>query len=101
MTVSDTATLSDALRPQAGTSCSGLRPVRLADLHRAAATVDVRWARSVPTTRSTWSGPVTVTPAGKYYWVASYTGDANNDAVAGTCGDANETSVVGPPPRPS
>jgi uncharacterized repeat protein (TIGR01451 family) len=40
------------------------------------------------------SGPVTVTHAGKYYWVASYSGDANNEAVAGTCGDANETSVV-------
>jgi hypothetical protein len=42
------------------------------------------------------SGPVTVTAAGKYYWVASYSGDANNEAVAGTCGDANETSVVSP-----
>jgi hypothetical protein len=41
------------------------------------------------------SGPVSVTGAGKYYWVASYSGDGSNEAVAGTCGDANETSTVG------
>ena len=29
------------------------------------------------------SGDVTVTAAGKYYWVASYGGDASNSAVAG------------------
>jgi hypothetical protein len=40
------------------------------------------------------SGPVTVTAAGKYYWIASYNGDPNNEAAAGTCGDANETSTV-------
>jgi hypothetical protein len=40
------------------------------------------------------SGPVTVTAAGKYYWIASYNGDPNNEAAAGTCGDANETSSV-------
>ena len=40
------------------------------------------------------SGDVTVTAAGKYYWVASYGGDGSNNAVAGQCGDANETSTV-------
>jgi hypothetical protein len=40
------------------------------------------------------SGPLTVTHAGKYYWIASYNGDTNNEAVAGQCGDANETSTV-------
>jgi LPXTG-motif cell wall-anchored protein len=41
-------------------------------------------------------GPVTatVTAGGSYYWIASYSGDANNNAVAGACGDAGETSVV-------
>lgn len=36
------------------------------------------------------------TPAapGKYLWVASYSGNANNNAVAGTCGDANEASLI-------
>ena len=40
------------------------------------------------------SGPVSVTQAGKYYWVASYNGDANNNAVTGACGDTNETSDI-------
>ncbi len=40
------------------------------------------------------SGDVPVTAAGKYYWVASYGGDAANNPVAGECGDDNETSTV-------
>ena len=41
-------------------------------------------------------GPVTatVTAGGSYYWIASYSGDANNNPVAGVCGEAGETSVV-------
>lgn len=41
-------------------------------------------------------GPVTTTVAnaGSYYWIASYSGDVNNNAAAGSCGDAGETSVV-------
>jgi LPXTG-motif cell wall-anchored protein len=42
------------------------------------------------------SGNVTVSAAGKYYWVASYGGDANNEAVTGSCGDQGETSTVNP-----
>ena len=40
------------------------------------------------------SAAVTVNAAGSYFWIASYSGDANNDPVSGTCGDAGETSVV-------
>ncbi len=36
----------------------------------------------------------TPTLAGTYFWIASYSGDANNADVSGACGDANETSVV-------
>src|SRR5204862_3344717 len=36
----------------------------------------------------------TPTSPGTYYWVASYSGDANNNSDAGSCGDAGETSVV-------
>ena len=32
--------------------------------------------------------------AGTYRWRASYSGDANNDAVATSCNDPNEASVV-------
>ena len=39
---------------------------------------------------------MTVNAAGSYFWIASYSGDANNDLVSGTCGDAGETSVVSP-----
>jgi hypothetical protein len=40
------------------------------------------------------------TPAnvGTYYWVASYSGDANNDSATGTCGDTGEQSVVAKAP---
>ncbi len=40
------------------------------------------------------SGSFTPTAAGTYYWVASYPGDTNNNAVAGTCGASNESVVV-------
>ena len=39
------------------------------------------------------SGNFTPTAPGTYRWIASYSGDANN-AVAGTCNDANESVVV-------
>ena len=34
--------------------------------------------------------------SGTYRWVASYGGDANNNAVSGACNDANESVVVSP-----
>ncbi len=34
------------------------------------------------------------TKAGTYFWIATYNGDANNEAVSGVCGDQGETSVV-------
>ncbi len=41
-------------------------------------------------------GPVStqVTKAGTYYWIASYSGDVNNESVTGTCGEATEVSSV-------
>src|SRR2546422_279727 len=40
------------------------------------------------------SSAVTVTQAGRYRWIASYSGDPNNNAVSTSCGDAGETSTV-------
>jgi parallel beta-helix repeat protein len=40
------------------------------------------------------SGPIILSPAGAYMWVASYNGDANNNAVATTCGATGETLTV-------
>ena len=48
------------------------------------------------------SGNFTATTPGTYRWVASYSGDANNNAVAAACNDANESVVVTPaPPTPT
>ena len=44
------------------------------------------------------SGDFTPDTAGKYYWTASYSGDANNDPVSGSCGDEGETSTIGKQP---
>jgi hypothetical protein len=41
------------------------------------------------------SGNFTPDAVGTYYWIASYSGDAKNLAVSGSCNDANESSVVG------
>jgi uncharacterized repeat protein (TIGR01451 family) len=40
------------------------------------------------------SGSFTPAAPGTYYWIASYSGDANNGPATGACGDAGETSVV-------
>jgi len=52
---------------------------------------------------STWDKPAS---PGTYFWIATYSGDDNNNGVAGPCGDEGETSIVkkasptiGPSPR--
>ncbi|HEX9613015.1 MAG TPA: hypothetical protein VGA05_05325, partial [Candidatus Bathyarchaeia archaeon] len=42
----------------------------------------------------THSGVFTPSTAGTYHWIASYGGDANNNAVATTCGATGETLIV-------
>ena len=54
----------------------------------------VNATRTNDTTASATSGNYTPTAAGKYAWVASYSGNADNGAASGTCGDANEASLV-------
>ncbi len=44
------------------------------------------------------SPSVTENTAGTYQWVASYSGDANNDAVTASCNAPNESVLVSPPP---
>jgi len=50
------------------------------------------------------SAAFTPTLAGTYRWIASYSGDANNDAATGQCADPGESTVVSPaaitPPPP-
>ena len=38
---------------------------------------------------------------GTYNWIASYSGDANNPATSGACGDANESTTVTAAPTPT
>ena len=40
------------------------------------------------------SGDYTPTAVGRYQWVVSYSGDANNEAVSSECRAPNEASVV-------
>jgi hypothetical protein len=44
------------------------------------------------------SGDYTPTAVGTYHWIASYSGDAKNEAKSGSCTDSNEASVVGQAP---
>src|SRR3989454_5050231 len=39
------------------------------------------------------SSAVTVTRAGRYRWIASYSGDPNNNAVSTSCGDAGAATT--------
>lgn len=40
------------------------------------------------------SGPYTPPLAGSYRWIATYSGDANNEPAAGLCSDVGETVIV-------
>jgi LPXTG-site transpeptidase (sortase) family protein len=44
---------------------------------------------------ASWSSNWTPTVLGTYHWIASYPGDANNQAYTTACGDPNEQIVVG------
>ena len=55
-------------------------------------TTSVFTSASIPL--GTSSGAFTPNAAGTYYWVASYGGDSNNNAVATTCGAVGETLTV-------
>jgi hypothetical protein len=57
--------------------------------------------KSVSGNGSYTSDSFTPTAAGTYRWVATYSGDANNNPVTGACNDANESVVVTPAPTPT
>ena len=97
-TVSDTATLT-GLNPDGG----GSIVFRLYGPSSSPVCVDSGADKNLVFTSSATSvngnntyGPVSaeVTKAGTYYWIASYSGDANNNSVSGTCGEATEVSSV-------
>ena len=88
--LSDTATLAGGVSPT-GTITFNLFPPSDATC---AATPAFTSTKPVTGTADYSSHPFTATAPGTWRWVASYSGDANNDASSGTCGDANESTDV-------
>jgi hypothetical protein len=91
--ISDTAHLSNATNDASGTitfklysdaSCSTL--------------VTTLTNNSVSGNGDYNSGDYTPGAVGTYYWTASYGGDAKNESVSTSCGDSNESSIVGKAP---
>ncbi|MFN2561396.1 MAG: hypothetical protein ABR571_08910, partial [Jatrophihabitans sp.] len=90
--VSDTATLSGATATAGGTiTFSVFGPSDSPDCTGDAVfTSTITVDGNGPYT----SQPFTPTTAGSYYWVAAYSGDENNIASSGGCGDDGETSTL-------
>jgi hypothetical protein len=93
--ISDTATLSAATSDAGGTITF--------DIFSDSACATAKLTTVASTTAVSGSGnytsaAYTPTAVGTYYWVAHYSGDAKNESVSGSCGDANESSVVNKAP---
>jgi N-acetylneuraminic acid mutarotase len=56
--------------------------------------------KNVTSVGGSTSDSFTPTAPGTYRWVATYSGDGNNNSKAGVCNDANESVVVTPGPAP-
>jgi hypothetical protein len=92
--ISDTATLSGATSDAGGSITFHL-------FSDATCTTEVNTGLSpvaVNGNGSYNSGNFTPTAVGTYFWVANYSGDANNAPSSTACGDANESSVVNKAP---
>lgn len=91
-TISDTATLAHACSGATGTitfklygpddSTCGAAPIFTS-------------AKTVTGNGNYTSDPYTPVEPGTYRWIASYSGDNNNDAVSGSCNDPNEAVAIG------
>ena len=94
VTVSDTATLGGGFAPLTGTLTfrlygpSATNVCNAGNLVFTSTTVAVNGAGAYP------SPTFTPTVAGTYRWIATYSGDTNNNSRAGTCGEAGETVVI-------
>ncbi len=101
-TLTDTATVKGLVSPQPGATID-FRLYGDSDTNCTGAPIFQSLAVPYPPS----GGPVTsagyVPPGlGTYRWIASYSGDANNSPVAGTCNEATETTAVThrlPPPK--
>jgi hypothetical protein len=92
--VSDTATVSGGSNPT-GTVTFNLYGPNDATC----STVPVHTSTVPLVAGSATSSAFAPTLPGTYRWIASYSGDANNNAVSGACNDANESvTITAPPP---
>jgi hypothetical protein len=94
--LTDTAVVSGLVNPAGGTVDFRLYGPDDAACERAP--VFESLGRPLDANGAASSEPFTPKQGGVYRWRAFYSGDANNNAVAGACNDANEsTLVIGPP----
>ena len=89
--VSDTATIAGGTNPTGTVTFALYGPD---DATCAGAPVFTSAAIPVAGNGNYSSGNFTPTAAGTYRWIATYSGDANNNGVAGMCNDANESVMV-------
>ncbi|MCA1683892.1 MAG: hypothetical protein LC708_02005, partial [Actinobacteria bacterium] len=96
--ISDTATISGLVNPVLPPAAGvGTITFTLFGPGNPTCTGPPIFTSTVPATTgngSYTSGSFTPTASGTYEWIASYSGDVNNEAVATACGDPNEQSVV-------
>jgi uncharacterized repeat protein (TIGR01451 family) len=91
--IHDTATLADGFNPT-GTITFRLYGPNDATCSKGAIFTD---AQTVNGNGDYTSKDFTTSQAGTYFWVATYSGDSNNAAAAGACGDPNESVIVTTP----
>jgi hypothetical protein len=96
--ISDTATLSNGVTPTGTITFMLFGP----NDATCGGTAVFTSTKNVTGNGSYISDSFTPTAAGTYRWVASYSGDVNNDPATGVCNDPNESVVVtsSPPPPP-
>src|SRR5439155_146946 len=89
--ISDTATLAGGRNPTGTMTFTLFGPG-----DTACATPIFTSPRPVTGNGAVTSGAFTANAAGTYRWIASYVGDANNNAVTTTCNAPNESVAVSP-----
>ena len=95
--LSDTATVSGLVNPQAGATID-FRLYGPDDTTCSNTPIFTSLGVTYPAAGGTVSSaPFLPEVSGTYRWVASYSGDAYNNPVAGACNDANENVVVEEP----
>ena len=94
--LTDTAVVSGRVNPVAGATVDFIL-YGPDDANCAGQPIFQSLARPVDASGRAVSDPYVPTARGTYRWRAFYSGDANNEPVAGACNAANENVVVTPP----